>query len=63
MLKNRKWLYWGLPLFGAVIGTIVTMQMIWQGEKPRDCIDNQVDALIGAVGWFGVGIIVSMLRG
>ena len=50
-MTKRRWLYWGLPIIGAVVGIIITFK---KGIGTKEGLENQVDATLGAVLWLMV---------
>ena len=58
---HRRWLYWGLPVAGALIGSCHVVYRLLRRHDAADVLDEQIDALIGGVIWFalvkGAGII------
>lgn len=51
---NRRWVYWGIPLIGGLIGTVVTIIMFIRKVEQPEPFDNQLDAFIGVVIWFAI---------
>jgi len=59
---NRRWLYWGLPIVGAFIGSVRTILMFKRKEDAVDCFNNQLDAFIGGVIWYVVSAVLLIIK-